>query len=203
MTADYAYTSAMSSLISQSHLENVQFHVEDALAAGADLKTGGKPRPDVGPLFFEPTVLTDVNDSMLLCRSETFGPVVSVYPFSDLDEAISEANNSELGLNFSVWTSDVSAGVDIASRLESGTVGVNDGYAAVWSSYDAPMGGMKASGISRRHGAVGLLKYTETQTVATQRGVPAFAPPFGMSYGTYEQVLKPLLRLLKRLPFYK
>jgi succinate-semialdehyde dehydrogenase/glutarate-semialdehyde dehydrogenase len=65
------------------------------------------------------------------------------------------------------------------------------------------MGGMKASGVSRRHGEVGLLKYTETQTVAVQRGIPAFAPPPGMSYDQYQRVLGPMLKVLKKTPFYK
>lgn len=203
MGTAFDFSSDMSSLISREHLENVHSHVEDAVSNGATLLTGGKPRPDVGPLFYEPTVLTDVGESMLLCKAETFGPVVSVYGYSDLEDAISASNDSDLGLNFSVWTRDTSRGVEIASRLHAGTVGVNDGYAAAWSSYDAPMGGMKASGISRRHGEVGLLKYTETQTVALQRGIPAFAPPPGMSYERYQQILEPMLKVLKKLPFYK
>ncbi len=178
-------------------------HVDDALAKGATLLTGGKARPDIGPLFYEPTVLTDVDESMMLCRTETFGPVVSIYPVSDIDEAVALANDSEFGLNFSVWTGDAAKGVEVATRLRAGTVGVNDGYAATWSSYDAPMGGMKSSGLSRRHGAVGILKFTNTQTVAIQRGIPSFAPIPGMGYRRYQKVLTPLLKLLKRLPFYK
>jgi succinate-semialdehyde dehydrogenase/glutarate-semialdehyde dehydrogenase len=203
MSTKFDFSSNLSSLQSRSHLENVHDHVEDAVSNGATLLTGGKPRPDVGPLFYEPTVLTDVEESMLLCRAETFGPVVSIYGYNDIEDAIVRSNDSELGLNFSVWTSDTGKGVAIASRLHAGTVGVNDGYAAAWSSYDAPLGGMKASGISRRHGAIGLLKYTETQTVAVQRFIPAFAPPPGVDYPTYQRLLRLLLRILKRLPFYK
>lgn len=203
ITAAYDFSSAMSAMINREHLDNVHSHVEEAVSAGATLLTGGKPRPDVGPLFYEPTILTDVDETMALCRGETFGPVVSIYGFSDVDVAIEQANDSHLGLNFSVWTSDTRRGVAIAARLEAGTVGVNDGYAATWSSLDAPMGGMKASGVSRRHGSTGLLKFTEAQTVAVQRWLPAFAPPFGISYERYEKLLGPLLRILKRIPFYK
>lgn len=138
-----------------------------------------------------------------MCRSETFGPVVSIYGFSEVGEAVSMANDSEYGLNYSVWTADTRTGLEVASRLHAGTVGVNDGYAASWSSYDAPMGGMKASGISRRHGEVGLLKYTESQTIAVQRLVPAFAPPGRMGYPTYQRIMGRLLKVLRRLPFYK
>lgn len=203
MAASFDFSSALSSLIDAGHVDSVHSHVEDAVASGAKLLTGGKPRPDVGPLFYEPTVLTDVDETMLLCRSETFGPVVSLYGYGDIEEAISLANDSDLGLNFSVWTSDERTGIDVASRLHAGTVGVNDGYAAAWSSYGAPMGGMKASGVSRRHGEVGLLKYTESQTVAVQRIIPAFAPPSGVSYERYQKFMSRLLKILRRLPFYK
>lgn len=203
MTTAFDFSGSMSSMISRDHLDQVHAHVEDAVSAGASLLTGGKPRPDVGPLFFEPTVLTDVDDGMLLCRAETFGPVVSIYGYVDLADAIAMANDSHLGLNFSVWTEDTDRGVEIATQLEAGTVGVNDGYAAAWSTYDAPMGGMKRSGIGRRHGSEGLLKCTEPQTVAVQRIGPAFAPPLGLDYDTYQRVLGTLLKILKRLPFYK
>ncbi len=203
MTAMFDFSSGLSAMIDSEHLDRVHSHVEDAVAKGATLLTGGKPRPDIGPTFYEPTVLTEVGDDMLLCRSETFGPVVSVYGFSTVEEAVALANDSEYGLNFSVWTSDTDRGVEIASDLHAGTVGVNDGYAAAWSSYDAPMGGMKASGISRRHGEIGLLKFTESQTIAVQRVIPAFAPPFGIGYGLYQRLLGHMLKLLRRLPFYK
>lgn len=203
MTTAFDFSSALSSMITKEHLDKVHSHVEDAIAKGATLLTGGKPRPEVGPLFYAPTVFTDVSEEMLICRDETFGPVVSIYGFSDVGEAIAAANDSHLGLNFSVWTRDTDRGVDIASRLEAGTVGVNDGYAATWSSYDAPMGGMKLSGTGRRHGADGLLKYTESQTIAVQKIGPAFAPLPGLDYPTYQAILGPLLKLLKRLPFYK
>lgn len=204
LTTAYDFSSDMSSLITPEHLKAVHAHVEDAVEKGAELLTGGKPRPDVGPGFYEPTVLSNVDESMQVCRSETFGPVVSIYGVPDAETAISKANDSEYGLNFSVWTRDTKHGVEVASRLHAGTVGVNDGYAAAWSSYDAPMGGFKQSGLSRRHGEIGILKYTEPQTVAVQRWVPAFAPPAaGISYYTYHKVLAPALKLLRRLPFYK
>lgn len=204
MTTAYDFSSDMSSLITPEHLSSVHAHVEDAIEKGAELLTGGKPRPDVGPAFYEPTVLGNVDETMDVCRSETFGPVVSIYGVPDGETAIARANDSDFGLNFSVWTRDIERGIAVASRLHAGTVGVNDGYAASWSSYDAPMGGFKQSGLSRRHGEIGILKYTEPQTVAVQRWVPAFAPPAaGVSYYTYRKILGPALKLLRRLPFYK
>lgn len=203
MSSSYEFSGPMSSLITLEHLANVQSHVDDAIDRGATLLAGGKPRPDIGPLFYEPTILTDVDETMLLCRAETFGPVVSIYGFDDVETAVELANDSDYGLNFSVWTGDTRLGVDLATRLEAGTVGVNDGYAATWSSYDAPMGGMKSSGMSRRHGSQGLLKYTDPQTVAVQRVLPAFAPPPGLGYDRYARILGPLLKLMRWLPFYK
>lgn len=203
MTPAFDFSSAVSSMITREHMERVDAHVQDAVGKGATLLTGGKPRPDVGPLFYEPTVLTDVDDSMDLCRGETFGPVVSIYGFESVDDAVSEANASDFGLSFSVWTADTRSGFDVASRLQAGTVGVNDGYAAVWSTFDAPMGGMKSSGQGRRHGTEGLLKYTEPQSIAIQKIGPAFAPVAGIGYETYHRVLGRVLKLLKRVPFYK
>lgn len=203
LTTSFAYAGPMSSMISEEHLANVASHVDDALEKGATLLIGGKSRPDVGPWFYEPTVLTGVDETMILCRSETFGPVVSIYGVPDSETAIRMANDSDFGLNASVWTRDTARGVEIARQIQAGTVGVNDGYAAAWSSYGAPMGGMKQSGLSRRHGPGGLLKYTESQTVAVQRLVPAFAPPPGLSYDRYQKLLGPALKLLRRLPFYQ
>lgn len=203
VTADYDFSSAMSAMITPEHAENVHAHVEDAVDNGATLLTGGKPRPDIGPTFYEPTVLTDVDESMDLCRTETFGPVVSIYGVSGAEEAIAHANDSDFGLNFSVWGRDVKRAMAVAERLEAGTVGVNDGYAAVWSSYGAPMGGVKASGQSRRHGSEGLLKYTEAQSIAIQKIGPAFAPPGNMTWPTYQGVLGSAMKLLKKVPFYK
>ncbi|MEX1093803.1 MAG: succinic semialdehyde dehydrogenase [Acidimicrobiia bacterium] len=203
LSLGYEFPGMIGSMITQAHLDDVHHHVEDAVARGAKLLAGGKPRPDVGPLVYAPTVLTDVDESMEVCRTETFGPVVSIYGVPDAETAIQRANDSHLGLNLSVWTRNTRAGVELAARLEAGTVGVNDGYAATWSSYDAPMGGMKASGLSRRHGSEGILKYTDPQTVAVQHLIPAFAPPCGMSYDRYSVLLGKALKLLRRMPFYK
>ena len=80
------------------------------------------------------------------------------------------ANGTEYGLNASVWTSDVRRGRRIAARIQAGTVNVNEGYVAAWGSVGAPMGGMRQSGLGRRHGAVGITKYTEAQTISVQVG---------------------------------
>ncbi|MFT4011435.1 MAG: succinic semialdehyde dehydrogenase [Nocardioidaceae bacterium] len=193
------YSGDMGSLVSQKQLDTVVRHVEDAVASGATVLAGGKTRPDLGPFFHEPTILTDVDETMEVYAHETFGPLVSLYRVADEEEAITRANDSEYGLNFSVWTSDEDRGYRVAAQLEAGTVNVNDAYAAAWGSMDAPMGGMKASGLGRRHGEHGILKYTEAQTIAVERFIPVGAPD-GMSAKTYARIATRALRIAKRLP---
>jgi succinate-semialdehyde dehydrogenase/glutarate-semialdehyde dehydrogenase len=189
----------MGSLISRAQLDAVSRHVDEAVGKGARVLAGGRARPDLGPYFYAPTILENVTADMTVCRQETFGPVVSLYRFSADEEAIAQANDSPYGLNFSVWTRNTRRGHELATRLQAGTVNVNDSYGAAWGSVDAPMGGFKQSGIGRRHGEAGLLKYTESQTVAIQRLLPIAAPPF-VKQATYAAAVVFLLKLLKGLP---
>lgn len=193
-----AYGADMGSLTSRRQLETVVRHVEEAVAKGATVLAGGRPRPDIGPLFHEPTVLEGVEPPMAVCAEETFGPVVSVYRFDDEDEAVRLANATPYGLNASVWTRDGRRGREMAGRLRAGTVNVNEAYAAAYGSAAAPMGGMGESGIGRRHGAEGILKFTEAQTVAHQRLVP-LAPSFGLDDAAYARLMTGGLRALKAL----
>jgi succinate-semialdehyde dehydrogenase/glutarate-semialdehyde dehydrogenase len=154
----------------------------------------------VGPYFFEPTVLTGVTPEMRLHSEETFGPVVAVYPFSSDEEAIALANDSCYGLNASVWTRDVDAGLRIAGRIEAGSVNVNDAYTATWASLGAPQGGVKESGLGRRHGADGLLKYTVSQTISAQRGPPLDFMTGRLSGSRLQRLMPRLLKMLSRVP---
>ena len=180
MAAGIGWSGDMGSLISQRQLDRVAAHVEDAVARGARVLAGGRPRPDAGPFFFEPTVLEGVTDAMILCDEETFGPVVALYPVTSDEEAIRLANDTDYGLNGSVITRDKARGRTIAALLHAGTVNINEGYGPSWGSTRAPMGGFGDSGLGRRHGDEGLLKYTESQTIATQR-LLGFGPQFGWS----------------------
>ena len=168
---DLDYRTDVGSLTSAAQLAAVTDHVLDALAHGARVLTGGVRRPDLGPLFYEPTVLTDVSREARLYSDETFGPVVSVYRVASDDEAVAAMNEGDLGLNASIWTRDVARGRLLAARVVAGTVNVNEGYAAAWASVAAPQGGARSSGLGHRHGAEGIWATTRVQTVAVQRGV--------------------------------
>lgn len=178
----------MGSLFSAGQLASVSAAVDQARAQGAKVEIGGRARPDLGPYCYEPTVLTGVTPEMEVFAEETFGPVVSVYPVASAEEALVAANNSKYGLNASIITRDLARGRALAASLKAGTVNVNEGYAAAWASNCAPMGGMRDSGLGRRHGRSGLTKYTEEQTIATQRWID-FGPPLGMSPERFGAVL--------------
>ncbi|MGW6099453.1 succinic semialdehyde dehydrogenase [Streptomyces sp. NPDC055157] len=192
------FTADMGSLTSQGQLDRISKQVEEARAAGATVVAGGRPRPDLGPYFYEPTVLTGVTPEVPLWREETFGPVVSVYSFETEEEAVSAANDTVYGLNASVFSRDVRRARKVAARIQAGTVNINEGYASAYASQGAPMGGMKDSGLGRRHGRAGLLKYTEPQNVSSQH-LLGFDPPARMNKGDYAELLTASLRVLKTL----
>jgi succinate-semialdehyde dehydrogenase/glutarate-semialdehyde dehydrogenase len=196
--AAYDYSIDVGSLTNPSQLDTVTAHVNDAKAKGATVQAGGQARPDLGPLFYEPTILTGVTPAMTLYDHETFGPVVSIYPYHDIDDAVAQANATPYGLNASVWTRNGARGRAVAARLHAGTVNVNEAFAAAWGSIDAPMGGMGDSGLGRRHGADGILKYTEAQTIAHQR-IQGFTPPTSVSHETWATILTSAMKILKRI----
>ena len=186
----------LGSLVSAAQLERVTAHVEDARAKGAAVLAGGRARPDIGPFAYEATILDGVSAQMLCRDEETFGPVVALYRVASDAAAIALANDTAYGLNASIWTRDIARGRAIASQIRTGTVNINEGYAAAWGSVAAPMGGMKASGIGRRHGVEGIVRFTESQNVTAQRGLPV-APALGLSDERFATVLTGALRVLK------
>ncbi|MXV62915.1 aldehyde dehydrogenase family protein [Natronorubrum sp. JWXQ-INN-674] len=196
---DFDFAADVGSLIDGDQLERVERHVEEALETGASVLTGGRHRPDVGPFCYEPTILTDVDPDATVAREETFGPVVSVRPVSSTEAAIRAANDTEYGLNASVWAGDRDRGVAVAREIDCGTVCVNDAYVSGWAAVDAPMGGFGDSGLGRRHGREGIERYLESRTIATSRIGPLDAPP-GIPTSWYARGMMGLTRLQRRLP---
>jgi acyl-CoA reductase-like NAD-dependent aldehyde dehydrogenase len=175
-------------------VETVDRHVQDAVAKGAKVLTGGHIRPGAGR-FFEPTVLVDVDHSMKIMTEETFGPTLPIMKVADADEGIRLANESTYGLQASVWTSDVKRGEQMARRIEAGVVCVNDAQIN-YTALNLPMGGWKASGLGTRHGANGIRKFTKIQSLlVTRRALKR--EPFMFPYRKRRTLL--LRRLFKLL----
>lgn len=144
-------------LINDDAIYKVERHLADAVAKGATIRTGGK-RHSAGRLFFEPTVLSDMTDDMLITREETFGPIAAIYRFADEGEAIKAANETPFGLASYFYSRDVSRIFRVAGALEYGMVGINSGAI---STELAPFGGIKESGIGREGSRHGIEEYTE------------------------------------------
>jgi acyl-CoA reductase-like NAD-dependent aldehyde dehydrogenase len=171
----------------------IEQHVEDAVEKGARVLTGGKLREGPGR-FFEPTVLVDVDHTMKCMTDETFGPTLPIMKVRDAEEALRLANDTRYGLNSSVWTGDIARGEDIANRIETGSVCVNDintNYAAT----DLPFGGWKESGIGVRHGAAGIRKYCKIHSVLVTR----FGPKKEVHFFPYSKRVWKLLDGVLRL----
>jgi succinate-semialdehyde dehydrogenase/glutarate-semialdehyde dehydrogenase len=148
-------------LIDQQAIDKVEQHVQDAVAKGARLMTGGK-RHALGGTFYEPTVLADVKKGMLITEEETFGPVAAVIPFTSESEVIQMANDSEYGLASYFYSKDISRIWRVAEALEFGMVGVNTGTI---SNEVAPFGGIKQSGLGREGSVWGMDEYLEMKYV--------------------------------------
>jgi succinate-semialdehyde dehydrogenase/glutarate-semialdehyde dehydrogenase len=192
---DFGYE--MGSLINHDQLARVSGHVKDARTKGATVLTGGRRREDIGELFYEPTILTGVTAEMDCYADETFGPVVSVYPVASEAEAVARANESDYGLNASVWTTDHARGRRVASKIKCGSVNVNDGFSATFGSIDAPMGGMKNSGLGRRQGRDGIRRFVDVQSVATQSVIP-LAPSHRLDAKSFTSLMTGVFRVMKK-----
>ncbi len=159
-------------MIRPRQVERVEQQLRDAVARGARILTGGRRRPDLGPCFFEPTVVTDVDHSMLLMQEETFGPVLALYAVANAEEAVRLANDSPFGLAASIWTRPGAAGrrlaQKLAARLKVGTVMIND-VASYYGICEAPHGGRGASGWGRTHSRLGLLEMSQVKYVDVDR----------------------------------
>jgi succinate-semialdehyde dehydrogenase/glutarate-semialdehyde dehydrogenase len=187
------------SLTNERELLRAEAQVQDALAKGAQLIFGGKRRPEIGPLFYEPAILTNVDHSMKVMQEETFGPIVPIMRVKDADEAIRLANDSVYGLSAAILTKDLRRGEQLATRIQSGDVHINTTH-WIFGTPGLPMGGVKESGLGRRNGPEGLLRFVKTQSIVIDNLLlqrPTLARVDGLMY---KGAL--LLRRIKRaLPF--
>lgn len=196
--ASYDWEPEMGSLISVDHLERVSDHVEDARSQGAEVLTGGRARPDLGPTFYEPTVMRGVTPSMKHATEETFGPVTSIHTYETEDEVVALANDTEYGLNASIWSRDLEAAEALGRRVRAGNIGINDSLACAYASKSTPSGGIKSSGVGSRHGDSGLLKYTDPINVAVLKK-QVLTPPADVDYAKYVKQTVISLRAMRRL----
>ncbi len=195
--AAYDYEPEVGSLVSVDHKDRVASHVADAIEKGATVLAGGRERPDLGPAFYEPTILEGVTKDMLAGSCETFGPVVALHRYSSVDEAVALANDTDYGLNASVWGTDLKAAAAVGERIESGNVNINDTLAAAYASKGTPSGGVKKSGVGARHGDQGLLKYTDATNLAVLKKQVLSAPRDEPFEKHVEQTLKGLALMRK------
>jgi succinate-semialdehyde dehydrogenase / glutarate-semialdehyde dehydrogenase len=196
--AAFDYSTDVGSLTNANQLERVKAHVADAVAKGAQVLVGGEARPELGPLFYSPTVLADVTADMACAADETFGPVVAIHVVENEEEAIALSNASEYGLNSSIMTGSFAHGRRVASRLETGSVNINEGYRGSFGSVDAPMGGMKQSGLGRRNGPEGILRFVDARTVSEATGIITL-PRTGKEWAALEGLMLLVLRALKAI----
>lgn len=196
------YDVHMGSLINARELERCERHVADALAKGAKLIYGGKRRPDLGALFYEPAFLVDVDHSMTVMREETFGPVIPIMKVASESEAIALANDSDYGLSSALFTRDLQRGEQLATHLLHGDTIINNVQMAA-GSHALAWGGRKgSSGIGRRGGVEGLMRFVNPQALVIDSArflPPRIAIADAMSVRLYANVLRPLRRRFRWL----
>jgi succinate-semialdehyde dehydrogenase / glutarate-semialdehyde dehydrogenase len=161
-------------------VEHVEAQLREAVAAGARILTGGRRRADLGPCYFEPTVVADVGHGMRLMREETFGPVLALAVVGSAEEAVTMANDSPFGLSASVWTGNSRRGQRVAERLRAGAVMIND-VASYFGIAEAPHGGRGSSGWGRTHSQLGLEEMVQVKYVDTDR-LPGWPKPWWFGY---------------------
>jgi acyl-CoA reductase-like NAD-dependent aldehyde dehydrogenase len=163
-------------------LQTIEAHVADAIDKGARVLVGGHATKSAGEgRFYEPTVLVDVDHTMMCMTEETFGPTLPIMKVADAEEAVRLANDSQYGLGASVFTRDTARGEQIARRLQAGAANVNDALIN-YTVLELPMGGAKASGLGSRHGAGGIRKYCSQQAIVVTPKLAMKKEPFMYPY---------------------
>lgn len=190
----------LGSLTSAAQLGRVSGFIDDAVKRGAEVVAGGAAVAEAGPNAYRPTVLVNVPSDSKLFRGEVFGPVVAVSSYSDIEDAIEQANDTEYGLNAAVVGPEREA-IRVASRLNAGSVNVNEGYRASFASMESPMGGVKLSGLGRRNGPAGLLKYTQAKSIGVAKtgwlGALLHLPNRARDWKTMAPLFKLILKAMR------
>ena len=168
-------------LIRPEHVRRMIDLVDDSVSRGANVLCGGNARPELGPNFFEPTVIAGVDSSMRLFQEETFGPILAIQVVRDAKQAITQANDSPFALAASIWTKNKAKGMALAGELRAGAVMVNDAI-SYFGIAEAPHGGCGASGWGRTHGKAGLLEMVQMKYIDVD-GLPRSEKPWWFRYG--------------------
>jgi succinate-semialdehyde dehydrogenase/glutarate-semialdehyde dehydrogenase len=152
----------MGPLISSAAVEKLAMLVGEAIAENANCVLGGSPLTDIGPHYFEPTILTNVSPDSIIFSAETFGPIVAITTFDTEEHALLLANNTTSGLASYFCTKDMARVFRFSASLQNGIVGVNEG---IISTASAPFGGVKESGLGREGSSLGINEYLETKYI--------------------------------------
>jgi acyl-CoA reductase-like NAD-dependent aldehyde dehydrogenase len=184
---DRPYTAEVGAMTTPAQLEKVAEHVEEAREKGARILAGGR-RGDGPGDWYEPTVIADADHSMKVMSEETFGPVVPVMKVRDADEAVRLANDSSYGLGGAVFTRDFRRGENVARRMETGAVNVDD-VLTHYLALEVPMGGWKSSGIGYRHGAYGIRKFARAESIVSPRFRQPAADPLWFPYSPRKRAI--------------
>jgi succinate-semialdehyde dehydrogenase/glutarate-semialdehyde dehydrogenase len=194
---DGGFENDLGTLTGAAQFKRFTSMLADAKSKGATI-AGGEPQPQIGPYFVSPAIVRHIPADADLDRREVFGPILQVYGYDSVEDAIEAANDTDYGLNASV-IGNASEAMTVAKRLQAGSVNINEGFRASFASMDSPMGGVKQSGQGRRNGDYGLTRFTEAKAIGVTTGFLAL-PNNGRDYVFIRKLLILLSQTLRRLP---
>ena len=186
---EHGYDESIGAVFWDRQMEIIERHVDDARVKGATIHMGGSRNPDLKGLYYLPTVMTDVDNNMVIMTEETFGPILCIQKVRDEAEAIRLANDSDYGLNGNVWTRDKTRGLSLALQIDTGACSVND-MAVSYGIPAAPFGGRKSSGVGQVNGKKGLRGYCHEMPVVVEKFGGKMPNAYPYSAGTAEGMLK-------------
>lgn len=181
----------LGALISTEQISRVSGFLDRARKSGSKVIGGS-----IEGQLIQPSLVVETDHTSEIASQEVFGPVLALIPYETVEQAIEMANDTEYGLNASVF-GDVSKAEEVAKKIQAGTVNINEGYRASMASLDAPMGGMKQSGVGRRNGIHGIRRFTEARTIAINRGFVEL-PSRGSQYNRMAPMMGMISKLMKR-----